>query len=1270
MIQTTKIKIRDIKELQDDKILLTQNIITPLKKCKKPKYATTTKKRNLLKHDDNNIKTSTITKTTTKKLLKSTIKETPANQKLISSYFSCCPKTYDIKLDPAITPFRKQNSPQTAKTSNKQINNKTKQKTKKSPSKPRKIKRKRLFSDTTEPKTDHSSMLDSTKNEKKKLPVEECITIDSSDSEDDQPHQHENSTVTTIAPPVECLSILPSTSEAAKNARKPTTPSNTNLSCVEFGLRMTNSSCFKTPTISKSNNSSSSSVASSVPASFSRRKPKPCPPYKVIEGTTFAVDAFQFGYIDNVSDYFLTHFHADHYIGLTKSFAKPVYMSEITARLVRTFIGIEEQYIKELMLNKTYTLNNIEITALDANHCPGAILLVFKFLDTGKCILHTGDFRAWRGMESEPIFWNNDIHTIYLDTTYISDKYAFCTQDESIDKAKQLIEQYREKNPQKRILYICGTYIVGKENFWSKIAEEYELKVWAEGNRYKALKAINDERYNRFLVEEPEQANMHVIAMGKLTYFELVDYFKAYEHLYDAVFAIRPSGWEKDTKPRFSGKINLVGIEYSEHSSYAEMQRFVKFLKPLEVISTVPTGKDLMKTAKVPLNWYKYDKLKVTRSYQPTIDSVLGKTPLKKSSIRLPNINKGGVDNFVSPLKNNNNLRKNNTSSTKLPVINNGENEKEDEEIFIENPIKIENEEKPMNKIITKRSTISSEDFENPDVVLAINKTVIKNKKLNKKDMNVKEKIKEKHVNNKTKQDSSSALNSDDLFEVPNVQVSQKKPPVIKKDIGQMKSRSNKRKVTKASPIKDDKLPTSSQVNEENSEVPLNNGRATTRSKSNSNNSNTSSKQQQHNNKNNINETKSIPSNTSLENSKKTDERNSEISFDKIRITRSKSNPQNSNTSSKKYVKSLDEAQTTEQKPSAIKQPQSQTQQLLIGSHKNPLLKSTTTTSIDSKASDELTSVQIPKSRLRKRTTNTLPASERSSEDMEHLIKPKKSKQQKNSENNKLDTKAILENILEETDYEDRFNCSQLACKVIETLEKQYQDNSKDHIPPELLSNEDDEDDNSWQTAPPFKQEILTQKDDIQFQLSQQPTTSSAVVIVQTQTFNDNNFNKSQPQENIENLSIKENQENVLLKSTSSSSHHSNPSEEYSSNEITLLEHIPTTLFKKSKKRFFNTNFDNDSLEKMDDDENMALTEHTPSRYKREKNKFNLKFNKNLRDTKNILNDILETKEDYNDYNLSQLAGLVVETQNKQNPNNSKDHLPIDLLSDADDDWM
>lgn len=91
------------------------------------------------------------------------------------------------------------------------------------------------------------------------------------------------------------------------------------------------------------------------------------PKYKLIEGTSFAVDAFKYGPIDGVTDYFLTHFHADHYIGLKKSFKGKIYMTRITANLVIKFLKVEPQFISILNLNERYSIGNSVVVAVDAN---------------------------------------------------------------------------------------------------------------------------------------------------------------------------------------------------------------------------------------------------------------------------------------------------------------------------------------------------------------------------------------------------------------------------------------------------------------------------------------------------------------------------------------------------------------------------------------------------------------------------------------------------------------------------------------------------------------------------------------------------------------------------------------------------------------------------------------------------------------------------------------------------------------------------------------
>ncbi|KJP86736.1 hypothetical protein AK88_03648 [Plasmodium fragile] len=90
--------------------------------------------------------------------------------------------------------------------------------------------------------------------------------------------------------------------------------------------------------------------------------------------------------------YFLTHFHADHYSNINKYFHENVFSSTITKKLLTNIIGVNEKYIHNLKINKNYQLFNFEIIFIDANHCPGSVIIYFAFAN-GTKIIHTGDFR-------------------------------------------------------------------------------------------------------------------------------------------------------------------------------------------------------------------------------------------------------------------------------------------------------------------------------------------------------------------------------------------------------------------------------------------------------------------------------------------------------------------------------------------------------------------------------------------------------------------------------------------------------------------------------------------------------------------------------------------------------------------------------------------------------------------------------------------------------------------------------------------------------------
>ncbi|XP_021705427.1 DNA cross-link repair 1A protein isoform X2 [Aedes aegypti] len=356
-----------------------------------------------------------------------------------------------------------------------------------------------------------------------------------------------------------------------------------------------------------------------------------CPKYKIIAGTNFAVDAFRYGDIEGVSHYFLSHFHADHYIGLKRSFAKPLIMSPITSRLVKAFINVEESYYQLIDLHETIVIDNVRITALDANHCPGAVMFLFQ-LPTGTNILHTGDFRASSEMEEYPEFWNMEIHSIYLDTTYLSSKYAFKSQWESITDACDVVRTILNRNIGARVLIVCGSYLIGKEKVWAELAAQFNYKVWTEPNRRKALVAVDDPLQQQWLVEDPKFADIHVLSMNKLSYDELVSYVEQFPDRYDLLIALRPSGWEKNSRPQYRGRINIVGVEYSEHSSFNELKRFVRYLRPQEVISTVPYGNSNQnKTPQVPPSWYRGDIRPERQALQLSITSFVkvgSKTPV------------------------------------------------------------------------------------------------------------------------------------------------------------------------------------------------------------------------------------------------------------------------------------------------------------------------------------------------------------------------------------------------------------------------------------------------------------------------------------------------------------------------------------------------------------------------------------------------------------------------------------------------------------------
>ncbi|XP_042364570.1 DNA cross-link repair 1A protein [Plectropomus leopardus] len=320
-----------------------------------------------------------------------------------------------------------------------------------------------------------------------------------------------------------------------------------------------------------------------------------CPFYKKIPGTKFAIDAFRYGEIQGITAYFLTHFHSDHYGGLTKNSTFPIYCNKITGNLVKSKLKVSEQYVHILPMNTQVTVEGVKVILLDANHCPGAAMLLF-FLPDGQTVLHTGDFRADPSMETYPELLSCRVQTLYLDTTYCSPEYTFPRQQEVISFASSTAFELVTLSP--RTLVVCGSYSVGKEKVFLALAEILGSKVCLSRDKYNTMCCLESEQVRQRITTDYKAAQVHVLPMMQLTFKKLQDYLARFSGRYDQLVAFKPTGWTfsqqvesvEDIQPQISGNISIYGIPYSEHSSFLELKRFVQWLQPLKIIPTVNVG--------------------------------------------------------------------------------------------------------------------------------------------------------------------------------------------------------------------------------------------------------------------------------------------------------------------------------------------------------------------------------------------------------------------------------------------------------------------------------------------------------------------------------------------------------------------------------------------------------------------------------------------------------------------------------------------------------
>ena len=267
------------------------------------------------------------------------------------------------------------------------------------------------------------------------------------------------------------------------------------------------------------------------------------PAYKIIEKTKLAVDGFCYGDLPGVTHYLLSHFHYDHYVGLSKRWSRPIVCSSITARLLRSKLKVRESLISTLDPGESLRLGETEVTGLDANHCPGSLMFLIRH--SGRSYLHTADFRAHPDLESLPQFWRPDfrLDRLYLDTTYCRPEYDFPALQDVVDKTVELTRNFLTEKP--NTIIVVGGYDVGKERVFKALASSLDCKVWGDSKRVSTWRCLEDGEILSRLVEDRARAQVQVIANRLVTWAKLGLEFDEVKITgrWNHVLGVKPTGW-------------------------------------------------------------------------------------------------------------------------------------------------------------------------------------------------------------------------------------------------------------------------------------------------------------------------------------------------------------------------------------------------------------------------------------------------------------------------------------------------------------------------------------------------------------------------------------------------------------------------------------------------------------------------------------------------------------------------------------------------------
>ncbi|XP_028110505.1 5' exonuclease Apollo-like isoform X3 [Camellia sinensis] len=292
--------------------------------------------------------------------------------------------------------------------------------------------------------------------------------------------------------------------------------------------------------------------------------------------------------------YFLTHLHADHTNGLSSTWKRgPLFCSRITAKLFSSkFPGFKLSLLRILDVGQwnsiplvsptTESNTTVDVIAIDAHHCPGAVMYLFR--GEFGCMLYTGDFRWETTSKRAEIgrsmllsaLGNDKVDILYLDNTYCNPSYSFPSRE----VAAQQIWVWPERL---QIMHLLGFHDI----FTTKVSLTRVRAVPRYSFRIDTLEGLNMMRPTIGIMPsglpwKPLEGNTNVFgSSSRHSRSKLSTKVGSHTDMH------KPNDNSRTVE---SYHEYIYTVPYSDHSCFAEIKEFVKLVQPTNLKGIVSSS--------------------------------------------------------------------------------------------------------------------------------------------------------------------------------------------------------------------------------------------------------------------------------------------------------------------------------------------------------------------------------------------------------------------------------------------------------------------------------------------------------------------------------------------------------------------------------------------------------------------------------------------------------------------------------------------------------